>query len=166
MNGTNQPNDTDRTPDDLLNVQGSIGRLAEFDRRAAKPGLEGRLFDASIGAFKASNHAPAPIRFPGAGGWRLAASITVLAGTGLLGSLWLMRQPSTSIVAPITSPAPIAQAEPTQTEPLDADELRGELEDFLASYDAVEKADLADSTPMSPTFWDSEDALGREDPIR
>ena len=85
MNDMNQTNGSERTPRDLLEIQGAVDRLAEAERGSAGAALEDRVFAASRGALAA----PAPIRFPSAGRWRLAAAMAVLAGAGLFASAWL-----------------------------------------------------------------------------
>lgn len=160
MNGMNHPDESERTPRDLVEIQGAVDRLAKAERGSASAGFEDRVFAAS----RAALAAPAPIRFPAAGRWRLAAAMALIAGAGLFVSAWVtMRGGSATI---IVSPGPLVENTPAVEEALDADALRGELEDLLASYDAVEQADLADSTPMSETFWDDDDAPMKEDPIR
>jgi hypothetical protein len=144
-------------------MESALDRLASAERASARAGLENRLFGASRGALAQSTDAPATLRFPAAGRWRLAAVVALLAGAGVLATAWLTTRPVT--VAP--PPNQVATEIPKASdEPIDADDLRGELEDLLASYDEVESADLADASPTSGTFWAENEGLTTEDPIR
>lgn len=163
MTETNPTIPPERTPTDLVGMESALDRLAVAERASAREGLEDRLFGASRGVIAQSTDAPAPIRFPVAGCWRLAAAVALLAGAGVLATAWLTTRPAMTVPAPngLATETPTAVAEP-----INADDLRGELEDLLASYDAVESADLADASPTSGTFWAENEGLTTEDPIR
>lgn len=163
MTETNPTHLPERTPTDLVGVESVLDRLAAAERSAARAGLEDRLLNASRDVLARSTEAPAPIRFPVAGRWRLAAAITLLAGVGVLVTAWLTMQQAITVPAADQVAVETPQA---IDEPINADDLRGELEDLLASYDAIESADLADAAPTSGTFWAENEGLTTEDPTR
>ncbi|MBL8747481.1 MAG: hypothetical protein JNK58_14140 [Phycisphaerae bacterium] len=159
-------NEHDHTPPDLLEMRDAVDRLAGSERLAADAGLEARVFRSSLPALRSAGGAPRAIRFPSAGWWRLAAGVALLAGVGLMVSMWLTSRATPGVWTAATTPAPIAENTANGDDTIDTDRLRDELDDFLASYDAVERADLADSTPMTQTFWDSDGGLSSEEPIQ
>lgn len=167
MSGTNNAPESNQTPADLLAIESAIERLAAAERRAANLGIEERIFAASRATLAVSSAPPANLRFPASGRWRLAAALVLLAGVGMLASIWVA---STRIPG---APGPLAHkgdpAGPSETsveQPINAEDIRDELEELLASYDAVERADLADAAPVSGTFWAEDEGLMTEDPSR
>lgn len=168
MNESRRPSHADRTPDDLLPIESSLERLARAERGSARSGLEDRLFAATRAPI-ARAAAPRTLRFPGSWPMRLAAAVALIAGVGL--AVWSWR--SGGVLPPTTPLDPIASnrttpvdAEPSDEDPIDAELLREELDALVSSYEAVERAELANAAPISESFWDATHDLPEEDPSR
>lgn len=154
-----EPREGVETPAELKAIESRLNALASAEARRVPAGLEDRLFQGSRGVLV---EAPASLRFPAPGRWRLAAAVLLVAGAGIAAAFYVGSRGSTPGAGRGTGQ--MVQRTPVG-EPaiVEGDDLQSEIEALLSTYDEVRGADLARATPMGDGFWGEDVGLSTED---
>jgi hypothetical protein len=157
-------------PADVRDIAGRLDALASRDRAAAPAGFEDRLLAATRSGLAARQGTVAGVihaRGPWSG-LKLAASLAIVGGIGLLGAVYVLGSRNQAPQAPTGQ---LAQAQPevlpgpntTAEDPLDVDAISAEFEEYLASVKGT-SSDLTDGSDVSSGdgFWDVGNALTLE----
>lgn len=156
MSGTHDEMDAvTETPKELREMSAALDRLGARDRSSARHDYESQLFEASRGALAGS--APLklvrPVSAVSRPWMRLAAAVALVAGAGLIASVWLAPRGGGGGVS-----APVQQ----MTQSGGVDSIRADLEEFLSVIEAGDSWSVAGAEQEQSRFWSDDLSISEE----